>query len=91
MAFEFTDDEPKLTTKLRSEITEPEPAEFTPKRPAELIVEQEEPIVASEDKEERFKEPKESTEIAKVEERKPKPKKVGKSMITRKAPAKKRT
>ncbi len=89
MASEFTDDEPKLTTKLRSEITEPEPAEFTPIRPAEPIVEQEEPIIASEDKEEKVEEPMESTDAAKVEERKPKPEKVRKSKVTTKAATKK--
>lgn len=89
MASEFTDDEPKLTTKLRSEITEPEPAEFTLIRPAEPIVEQEEPIIASEDKEERFEEPMESTDTAKVEERKPKAEKVRKSKVATKAATKK--
>ncbi len=88
VAAELTDDEPKLTVKLRSEITEPEPAEFTLIKPTEPIVEQEQPLIASEDEEERFEET-ESADTAKVEERKPKSEKIRKSKVTRKAPAKK--
>ena len=39
MAAEENDDEPKLTVKLRSEITEPEPFEYTVLKPAEPITE----------------------------------------------------
>ena len=83
-----TDDEPKLTVKLRSEITEPEPAEFTLIKSAEPIVEQEQPIIESEDEEQRFEESA-SADTAKVKERKPKSEKIRKSNVTRKAPAKK--
>ena len=41
MAAEGNEEEPKLTVKLRSEITEPEPSEYTVLKPAELIVEPE--------------------------------------------------
>ena len=41
MATEGNEEEPKLTVKLRSEITEPEPFEYTVLKPAEPIVEPE--------------------------------------------------
>ncbi len=39
MSAEENDIEPRLTVKLRSEITEPEPFEYTVLKPAEPIVE----------------------------------------------------
>ena len=64
MAAEGNDDEPKLTVKLRSEITEPEPLEYTVLTPAK-------PIVEPEDEEVRFEETMESVDIPKPQEWKP--------------------
>ena len=80
MAAEGNDVEPKLTVKLRSEITEPEPFEYTVLEPAK-------PIVEPEDEEERFEETMESTDIQKVQESKPQRQKARKSKVTRKSPA----
>ncbi len=86
MAAEENDNEPvKLTVKLRSEITEQEPLEYTVLRPAKPIVEPEEPIVEPED-EERFEETMESTDTANVQERKPEREKARISKIMRKSP-----
>ncbi len=86
---EFTEDEPKLTVKLRSEITEPDPAEFTPIRPAEPIVEPEEPTIESEDEEERFEETMESTVTSEDQGHESGRQQTRKSKVTKKTPAKK--
>jgi hypothetical protein len=80
MAAEGNDVEPKLTVKLRSEIIEPEPFEYTVLKPAE-------PIVEPEDEEETFEETKKSIDIPNVQERKPQRQKARKSKVTRKSPA----
>jgi hypothetical protein len=92
MAAEENGDEPKLTVKLRSEIIEPEPFEYTILKPAEPIVEpddEESTIVLEpkqitiepEDEEETFEEKMESVDIPKVQERKPQREKARKSKI----------
>jgi len=92
MAAEENGDEPKLTVKLRSEIIEPEPFEYTILKPAEPIVEpddEESTIVLEpkqitiepEDEEETFEEKMESVDIPKVQERKPQREKARKSNI----------
>jgi len=97
MSAEGNDVEPKLTVKLRSEITDPEPFEYTVLKPAEPIVEPEgeeedniglEPaqsIIEPEDEEETFEETK-SIDIPKDHERKPQRQKARKSKVTRKIP-----
>jgi ribosomal protein S13 len=92
MAAEENGDEPKLTVKLRSEIIEPEPFEYTILKPAELIVEPdneestielepEQITIEPEDEEERFEEKMGSVDIPKVQERKPQREKARKSKI----------
>ena len=95
MAAEENGDEPKLTVKLRSEITEPEPFEYTVLKPAEPIVEPEDEEESSiemepeqttiepEDEEETFEETMESVDIPKVQERKPQREKARKSKVIR--------
>jgi hypothetical protein len=92
MAAEENGDEPKLTVKLRSEIIEPEPFEFTILKPAEPIVEPddeeskielepEQITIEPEDEEETFEGKMESVDIPKVQERKPQREKARKSKI----------
>jgi hypothetical protein len=92
MAAEENGDEPKLTVKLRSEIIEPEPFEYTILKPAEPIVgldeeestielEPEQITIEPEDEEERFEEKMGSVDIPKVQERKPQREKARKSKI----------
>ena len=92
MAAEENGDEPKLTVKLRSEIIEPEPFEYTILKPAEPIVEPddeestielepEQITIEPEDEEETFEEKMESVDIPKVQERKPQREKARKSNI----------
>ena len=92
MATEENGDEPKLTVKLRSEIIEPEPFEYSILKPAEPIVEpddEESTIVLEpkqitiepEDEEETFEETMESVDIPKVQERKPQREKARKSKV----------
>jgi hypothetical protein len=92
MAAEENGDEPKLTVKLRSEIIEPEPFEYTILKPAEPIVEPdveestiklepEQITIEPEDEEETFEEKMESVDIPKVQERKPQREKARKSKI----------
>jgi hypothetical protein len=82
MAAEENGDEPKLTVKLRSEIIESEPFEYTILKPAEPIVdlddeestielEPEQITIEPEDEEETFEEKMEGVDIPKVLERKP--------------------
>jgi hypothetical protein len=82
MAAEENGDEPKLTVKLRSEIIESEPFEYTILKPAEPIVdlddeestielEPEQITIEPEDEEETFEEKIEGVDIPKVQERKP--------------------
>ena len=82
MATEENGDEPKLTVKLRSEIIEPEPFEYSILKPAEPIVgldeeestielEPEQITLEPEDEEETFEEKMESVDIPKVQDRKP--------------------
>ena len=99
MSAEENDIEPKLTVKLRSEITEPEPFEYTVLKPAEPIVEpedeeessiameQEQTTIEPEDEEESFEETVESVNIPNVQERKPRREIGRKSKITRKSAA----
>lgn len=92
MAAEENGDEPKLTVKLRSEIIEPEPFEFTILKPAEPIVEPddvestielepEQITTKPEDEEETFEGKMESVDIPKVQERKLQREKARKSKI----------
>ena len=92
MAAEENGDEPKLTVKLRSEIIEPEPFEYTILKPAEPIVEPddeestvelepEQITIEPEDEEQTFEEKMESVDIPKVQERKPQREKARKSKI----------
>jgi len=92
MAAEENGDVPKLTVKLRSEIIEPEPFEYTILKPAEPIVEPddeesmielepEQITIEPEDEEETFEEKMESVDIPKVQERKPQREKARKSNI----------
>ena len=92
MAAEKNGDEPKLTVKLRSEITEPEPFEYTILQPAEPIVEPaeeestidmepEQITVEPEDEEETFEETMESADIPIVQERKLQREKARKSKV----------
>ena len=92
MAAEENGDEPKLTVKLRSEIIEPEPFEYTILKPAEPIVEPddeestielepEQITIKPEDEEETFGGKMESVDIPKVQERKPQREKARKSKI----------
>lgn len=92
MAAEENGDGPKLTVKLRSEIIEPEPFEYTVLKPAEPIVvpndeestielEPEQITIEPEDEEETFEEKMESVDIPKVQERKPQREKARKSKI----------
>ena len=85
-------DEPKLTVKLRSEITEPEPFEYTILKPTENIVEPgeeentidtepEQITIEPEEEEETFEETMESADIPKVQERKPQREKARKSKV----------
>ena len=77
---------------MRSEITEPEPFEYTILKPAEPIVEPddeestielepEQTTIEPEDEEETFEETMESADIPKVQERKPQREKARKSKI----------
>ena len=98
MAAEENDYEPKLTVKLRSEITEPEPFEYTVLKPAKPIeepedeeestigLEPEQSTIDPEGEEERFEETMESTDTAKVQKVKPERKKARKSSFVRKSP-----
>jgi len=100
MAAEGNDDEPKLTIKLRSEITEPEPFEYTVLKPAKPIeepedeeestigLEPEQSTIDPEGEEERFEETIESVDTPNVQESKPQRQKARKSKVTRKSPAK---
>jgi hypothetical protein len=92
MAAEENGDEPKLTVKLRSEIIEPEPFEYTILKPAEPIVEPddvesaielepEQITIKPEDEEETFEGKMESVDIPKVRERKLQREKARKSKI----------
>ncbi|MFI5405253.1 MAG: hypothetical protein ACHQ1D_01935 [Nitrososphaerales archaeon] len=93
MSAEENDIEPKLTVKLRSEITEPEPFGYTVLKPAEPIVEPEdeeesaidlEPeqtTIEPEDEEETFEATRENVDIPKVQERKPQREKARKSKV----------
>ena len=92
MAAEENGDEPKLTVKLRSEIIEPEPFEYTILKSAEPIVEPddeestielepEQITIEPEDEEETFEEKMESVDIPKVQERKAQREKARKSNI----------
>jgi len=85
-------DEPKLTVKLRSEIMEPEPFEYSILKPAEpivepddeestIVLEPEQITIEPEDEEETFEEKMESVDIPKVQERKPQREKARKSKI----------
>ena len=92
MAAEENGDEPKLTVKLRSEIIEQEPFEYTILKPAEPVVEPddeestielepEQITIEPEDEEETFEEKMESVDIPKVQKRKPQREKARKSNI----------
>ena len=94
MAAEGNEEEPKLTVKLRSEITEPEPFEYTVLKPAEAIVEPEDEeesnniemeteqtTVEPEDEEETFEETMDSADVRKVQEHKPQREKAKKSKV----------
>src|SRR4029078_7531090 len=92
MAAEENGDEPKLTVKLRSEIIEPEPFEYTILKPAEPIVdpddeesttelEPEQITIEPENEEETFEETMKSVDIPKVQERKPQREKARKSKV----------
>jgi hypothetical protein len=92
MAAEENGDDPKLTVKLRSEITEPKPFEYTILKPTEPIVEPddeesaiemepEQITIEPEDEEETFEETMESVDIPKVQERKPQREKARKSKV----------
>jgi hypothetical protein len=92
MATEENGDEPKLTVKLRSEIIEPEPFEYSILKPAEPLIEPddeesmiglepEQITIEPEDEEETFEETMESVDIPKVQERKPQREKARKSKI----------
>ena len=92
MAAEENADEPKLTVKLRSEIIEPEPFEYSILKPAEPLIEPddedsmiglepEQITIKPEDEEETFEEKMESVDIPKVQERKPQREKARKSKI----------
>ena len=92
MAAEENGDEPKLTVKLRSEIMEPEPFEYSILKPAEPLIEPddeesmiglepEQITIKPEDEEETFEETMESVDIPKVQERKPQREKARKSNI----------
>jgi hypothetical protein len=92
MATEENGDEPKLTVKLRSEIIEPEPFEYSILKPAEPLIEPddeesmiglepEQITIEPEDEEETFEEKMESVDIPKVQERKPQREKARKSKI----------
>lgn len=74
MATEENGDEPKLTVKLRSEIIEPEPFEYSILKPAEPLIEPddeestiglepEQITIEPEDEEETFEETMESVDI----------------------------
>jgi hypothetical protein len=92
MATEENGDEPKLTVKLRSEIIEPEPFEYSILKPAEPLIEPddeestiglepEQITIEPEDEEETFEETMESVDIPKVQERKPQREKARKSKV----------
>lgn len=92
MATEENGDEPKLTVKLRSEIIEPEPFEYSILKPAEPLIEPddeestiglepEQITIEPEDEEETFEETMESVDIPKVQDRKPQREKARKSKI----------
>ena len=92
MAAQENDYEPKLTVKLRSEITEPEPFEYTVLKPAEPIMEPDDVVSTIEiepehitietgDEGETFEETMESLDIPKVQERKPQQEKARKSKV----------
>jgi hypothetical protein len=92
LAAEENDDEPKLTVKLRSEITEPEPFEYTVVKPADPIIEPvdeentvelepEQITIEPEDEEETFEETMGSVDIPKVQEPKPQREKARKSKV----------
>jgi hypothetical protein len=92
MAAEENGDEPKLTVKLRSEIIEPEPFEYSILKPAEPLIEPddeesmiglepEQITIKPEDEEERLEETIESVDIPKVQERKPQREKARKSKV----------
>src|SRR6478735_6933860 len=79
MTAEESDYEPKLTVKLQSETTEPEPFEYTVLKPAETVVEPEDEesavemdteqiTIPPEDEEETFEETIEIVDIPKVQE-----------------------
>jgi len=79
MTAEESDYEPKLTVKLQSETTEPEPFEYTVLKPAETVVEPEDEestvemdteqiTILPEDEEETFEETIEIVDIPKVQE-----------------------
>jgi hypothetical protein len=86
-------DEPKLTVKLRSEIIEPEPFEYSILKPAEPLIEPddeesmiglepEQITIKPEDEEETFEETMESVDIPKVQERKPQREKARSKVMT---------
>ena len=92
MATEENGDEPKLTVKLRSEIIEPEPFEYSILKPAEPLIEPddeestiglepEQITIEPEDEEETFEETMESVDIPKVQDRKPQREKARKSKV----------
>ncbi len=92
MATEENGDEPKLTVKLRSEIIEPEPFEYSILKPAEPLIEPddeestiglepEQITIEPEDEEETFEETMESVDIPKVQDRKLQREKARKSKI----------
>jgi hypothetical protein len=91
MAADGNEEEPKLTVKLGSEVTEPEPFEYTVLKPAKPIVEPEDEeqntiemeseqnTIEPEDEEERFEEAMEITDTPKVQDHKPQRRKVKRS------------
>ena len=89
MVAEGNEDEPKLSVKLRSEIAELEPIEYTVLKPARRFVEPndeeqstmepEQTTIEPEDEEERFEETTEGIDTPKVQERKPQREKAIKS------------
>jgi hypothetical protein len=91
MAADGNEEEPKLTVKLRSEVTAPEPFEYTVPKPAKPTVESEDEeesniemeseqnTIEPEDEEERFEEAMEITDTPKVQDRKPQRRKVKRS------------
>jgi hypothetical protein len=91
MAADGNEEEPKLTVKLGSEVTEPEPFEYTVPKPAKPIVEPEDEeesniemeseqnTIEPEDEEERFEEAMEITDTPKVQDHKPQRRKVKRS------------